>query len=170
MAYLYQRKDGRIEIREARTTPRGPRSYTLASFRGPLAEAHLERAAAAAQRPFDRERLREVAAEKGIPVARADASAQARALIAALREGATLDPVLVGVLRDQLAAHEAAPVPEALEDAVEWIGADNRARGRALRDLLRLYGRISASPDAVPPAARERRPRIVLRKHERDSA
>ncbi len=170
MAYLYQRKDGRVEVREARATERGPRSYTLASFRGPLTEPLLDRAASAARRPFDRERLRRAAAEKGIPVARADAGAQARALIAALRDGAGLDPVLVGVLREQLAAHAAATVPEELADAVEWIGADPRSRGRTLRDLLRLYGRIGASPDAATPVARAPRPRIVLRSQERDSA
>ena len=36
MAYFYARKTGRVEIREAYSTPRGPRSRTLASFRGAL--------------------------------------------------------------------------------------------------------------------------------------
>ena len=35
MAYLYCRENGRAEIREAHSTPRGPRSRTLASFRHP---------------------------------------------------------------------------------------------------------------------------------------
>lgn len=169
MAYLYRRKDGRIEIREARTTARGPRSHTLASFNGPLREAHLDRAAANARRPFDRQRLRARAAALGIPVARRDANSAARALAAALREGGRLDPVLAQVLHERLGRHERAELPEHLADVEEWIGAGEAMRGRALRDLLRLYGRIVESPDAPPPPARVRHPRLELR-DERASA
>ena len=41
MAYLYVRKSGRVEIREAHSTRKGPRSRTLASFQGALGEEHL---------------------------------------------------------------------------------------------------------------------------------
>jgi hypothetical protein len=160
MAYLYQRPAGRIEIREAHATPRGPRSRTLASFRAPLTDAHLDRAEAAARRPFDREALRHRARSLGIAVRERCADAPARELLARLRRGERLDPKLAALLRDALAARPAEPLPEALADVAEWVGANELARGRALRDLLRFYGAIAGSPDAARPAPPERFPRF----------
>src|SRR5258705_1479832 len=100
MAYLYQRKGGRAEIREAHTTERGPRSRTLVSFRGPLRHEHLDRAEAAAQRPFDRDALERRARELGIAVEEPHGDAVARELIARLRRGAALDLRLAALLRD----------------------------------------------------------------------
>ena len=68
MAYLYQRRDGRIEIRESSSTPQGPRSRTLVGFRGPLLPEHLDRAEAAARRRFDRDALARRARELGAAV------------------------------------------------------------------------------------------------------
>jgi len=158
MAYLYVRKTGRVEIREAHSTDRGPRSRTLASFRGALTEAHLERAESAATRPFDREAIRRRARELGLAVVRSTADAEARALLARLRSGAPIDPVLVGVLREQLDARRTAPVPDELGDVVEWIGASDAERGRALRDVLRLYDTIARSREALPEPEREPEP------------
>src|SRR5262245_44994390 len=113
MAYLYtrrprlgartgkQRDEGRIEIREAHATARGPRSRTLASFRGALLPEHLERAEARAQRPFDRDAIRRRARELGIAVREESADEAARDLLARLRRGAALDPRLVTLLREQ---------------------------------------------------------------------
>jgi hypothetical protein len=42
-------------------------------------------------------------------------------------------------------------IPDSLESAVEWIGADDATRGRALRDLLDLAERIPSRPR--PPAS-----------------
>jgi len=173
MAYLYVRKSGRVEIREAHSTPRGPRSHTLASFRGALTEAHLERAASASTRSFDREAIRMRARELGLPVVRPSADFDARALIARLRSSARLDPVLVGVLRDQLALRESAPVADALTDVVEWIGASDHERGRALRDVLRLYDTIARSREPIREPAGEpdaaRFPRFAVRPARRAS-
>jgi hypothetical protein len=169
MAYLYVRKNGRVEIREAHSTPRGPRSRTLASFHGPLSEAHLDRAEFASTRPFDREALRGRAEELGVPLLRSSADPPARALIAQLQRGAQLDPVLVSVLREQLDRREAVPVPDDLGDVIEWIGAGDHERGRALRDVLRLYDRIVRSRDAVREPDAARFPRFAVRPGRRAS-
>jgi len=163
MAYLYRRKSGRVEIREARTTARGPRSFTLASFSGPLEPAHLERAEAAARRPFDRARILARARELGVPVAGQGADAEAQALIARLRAGAALDPRLVPLLREQLAGRPAAPLSDELADVAEWLGASDRERGNALRDVLRLYDTIARSRAPVREPARVRFPRFEVR-------
>jgi hypothetical protein len=169
MAYLYLRKNGRVEIREAVATPRGPRSRTLASFRGALSEDDLDRAEGAATRAIDRGALRQRAAELGVPIASTSADAEARALIARLRSGAPLDPVLAGLLGEQLAEREAAHVPDDLADVAEWLGASEHERGRALRDVLRLYDRIARSPDAAPAPEAERFPRFAVRPASRAS-
>ncbi len=163
MAYLYVRKNGRVEIREARATARGPRSRTLASFKGALCEAHLDRAESAAAGRFDRDALCARARALGVPVARMNANAQASALIASLERGARLDPVLLGLLRERLAQGLAAPVPEEIADVVEWLGASDHERGRALRDVLRLYDRIGQSRAPVREPERLRYPRFEVR-------
>ena len=169
MAYLYLRKGGRVEIREAHATPDGPRSRTLASFRGALSDEHLDRAESAAQRRFDREALRAGARKRGVPVSRSRADAQAHALIARLRGGVALSPILVSVLQEQLAQRDAAPVPDELADVIEWIGASDHERGSALRDVLRLYDTIARSRDAVPAPEARRFPRFRVRPARRAS-
>jgi hypothetical protein len=87
----------------------------------------------------------------------------ARALLARLRSGARLAPVLVSLLREQLDARESAPVPDDLLDAIEWIGASDHERGRALRDVLRLYDRIRRSRGTVREREAPRFPRFDVR-------
>ncbi len=163
MAYLYVRKSGRVEIRESHSTPSGPRSRTLASFTGALTDERLDRAEAAASRAFDRQALRARAAKLGVPVARPSADAAAHALIARLRSGARLDPLLAGVLRDRLDARQAMPVPDGLADVIEWIGASDAERGRALRDVLRLSDTIVRSRGPVREREARRFPRFEVR-------
>jgi hypothetical protein len=169
MAYLYVRKNGRVEIREAHSTQRGPRSRTLASFQGALTEEHLERAELASTRSFDRDAIRARASELGVPIARSGADSHAHALIARLRSGARLDPVLVSVLREQLEGLEAAPIPDALTDVIEWIGAGDVERGRALRDVLRLYDTIARSREPLREPEAPRFPRFDVRPGRRAS-
>lgn len=169
MAYLYIRKNGRVEIREARSTPRGPRSRTLASFRGPLTEEHLDRAESASSRPFDREAIRRRATELGVRSLRSTADSDARALVARLRSGARIDPVLAGVLRGQLEGCTVAPVPDDLADVIDWLGASDAERGRALRDVLRLYDVIARSRDAVREPEAAPFPRFAVRPERRAS-
>jgi hypothetical protein len=163
MAYLYQRKGGRTEIREAHSTERGPRSRTLVSFRGSLRPEHLDRAEAAARRPFDRDALRRRARELGIAIEEPRADGAARELIARLRRGASLDARLAALLRAQLAALPAHSLPEEFADAAEWIGASDHERGRALRDVLRLYDAIARSREPVRAAPEPRFPRFASR-------
>lgn len=163
MAYLYLRKGGRAEIREAHTTDRGPRSRTLVSFRGPLRQEHLDRAEAAAQRSFDRDVLVRRARERGIAIEEPRADLAARQLIAQLRRGAALDPRLAALLRERLAELPAIPVSAELADAAEWIGASDALRGGALRDVLRLYDAIAQSRAPVRAAPAPRFPRFASR-------
>ena len=72
--------------------------------------------------------------------------------------------MLVAVLRDQLESRPAAPVPEELADVIEWIGASDHERGRALRDVLRLYDTITRSRDAVREPEAPRFPRFSVRR------
>lgn len=145
MAYLVRRAGDRTEIRESRSTSRGPRSRQLTSFRGALTPATLARAATRATRPFDANALVRRARVMGIPVTAGDGEREARALLARLRRGDPIDPVMAGLLVEALDGVAAEPVPEALADVSEWIGATPAARGAALRDLLDTFGTIAAS-------------------------
>jgi hypothetical protein len=169
MAYLYVRKSGRVEIREARSTARGPRSRTLVSFRGPLTERHLDRAESAAASGLDRAVRRARAEALGVPIERSSAASAVRVLLARLRNGERVDPVLVGALRDRLDRSESAPAPDELVDVIEWIGASDHERGRALRDVLRLYDRIRRSRGALREREDPRFPRFEVRPERRAS-
>ncbi len=156
-------------MREAHHTARGPRSRMLASFRGALTEPVLDRAAAAARGPWDRERILQRAAELGIPIERSSAGVSARELLSHMREADVLDPVIVTLLREQLADRPAAAVPDALVDVVEWLGASDHARGAALRDVLRLYDTIARSRPGLRGPEPERFPRFEVHPQRRAS-
>lgn len=154
MAYLVERAGDRIEIRESRSTPRGPRSRQLASFVGALTPAVLARAAARAARPFDARALVRRAQTMSIPVDARAKELEARALLGRLRRADAIDPVMAGLLVRALDGVTTATVPEHLAEVSEWIGAPPAARGAALRDLLDTFGRIVASR---PPRKTRRR-------------
>ena len=144
------------EIRECRSTERGPRQYVLARFSGALTPEVLERAEARAQGRFDRAKLVASARRRGIPVSPHRTDAAARRLLAELRAGGSVEPGLVALLRDALAMLEAEPLPEHLADAADWVGRSEAERGKALRGLLRTASRIARS--AGPRREPERRP------------
>jgi hypothetical protein len=154
MAYLVKRAGDRVEIRESRSTPRGPRSRQLASFVGALTPAVLAEASAHAARRFDQAALERRARVMGIPVADRAPEKEARGLLRRLRRGDPIDPVMAALLARALDDVATTSVPESLEEVSEWIGASPAARGAALRDLLDTFGRIAASR---PP--RRTRPR-----------
>ena len=160
MAYLVQRRDGRVEIRESVSTAAGPRSRTLASFRGPLSPEILQRAVRRAGRPFDPETLIARAGTLDVPVTDRPQNRVVRKLIARLRQGELIDPVLVTILMEALAAVPAAPVPAALAEVVEWIGQSDARRGDALRGLLRVADRIVRARGPVRTRPRKRFPRF----------
>lgn len=140
-----RRQGDAFEIRECLATDQGPRQRPLARFRGILTPEVLDRAAAAARRPFDRQALVERARRQEIPVSAAPRSGDARRLLAHLRRGRPLDPSLVTLLRAALEPLAAEPVPPHLEDVTEWVGRSEAARGKALRGLLRVASRVLRS-------------------------
>src|SRR5690348_1299171 len=86
MAYVVARPGGKYEIRESVHTPRGPRARTLARFRD-LDDAAIERAAAAATTPFDRDRVVASARRAGVTPPSPSADQAARRLLLELRAG-----------------------------------------------------------------------------------
>ncbi len=151
---------GVFEIRECVSTAQGPRQRALARFRGVLTPEVLDRAAAAARRPFDRRALIERARARGIAVSERPRSGAARRLLADLRAGRSLDPSLVTLLRDALAGQEGRALPEHLVDPAEWLGRSEAARGRALRGLLRVASRVARSRGRRAQAETEPFPRF----------
>ena len=149
MAYLVRRSSARFDIRESVTTPDGPRSKTLISFRGALTPEVLDGAQRRAARPVDRLQLEARAHALGVPVTERREDRAARELLAALRSGVAIDPVLVALLKQRLDDLPAAPIPSLLAEVSEWVGAGEVERGTALRDLLRLSDRIVRSRRSV---------------------
>ena len=148
-----RRQGNTYEIRECRTTERGPRQYTLARFSGVLTPEVLDEAAAAAHRPFDARKLVSSARSRGIAVSPHRTHSAARQLLAELRAGRVLEPSLVALLKQALAVMEERPLPEHLADAADWIGKSEAARGKALRGLLRAASRVmrSRTPQRARP-------------------
>jgi hypothetical protein len=150
MAYLTQRAGDRWELRESVTTERGPRSRTLASFTR-LTDDVLLRAEQRATRPFDPEAVRAAARRKAVPFELPAAERAARELASLLSHGATVTPVMAGVLRDLLSPSHPVRPSDAAQSAVHWLGASLDDRADALEDLLLLA-------DALPMPAREVHP------------
>ena len=154
MAFVVTRRDGRFEIRESVSTPRGPRARTLVTFRE-LSAAVLDKAEERATTPFDRARVEHRVLVAGAPQARQTARL-AWQLLADLETGHAVPAALAGALAARLASR-ADSAPDTLAPLSDWFGATLQERGEALRDLLRLTDRI--------PARRRRRgkrfPRIA---------
>lgn len=163
MAYLVRHAGDRIEIRESRSTAKGPRSRQLARFVGALTPAVLARAAARATRPFDAEALVRRARVMGIQVASRGPEREARALLARLHRADPIDPVMAGLLVRALEGTSKVQLPEQLAEVAEWIGAPLAARGAALRDLLDAFGRIASSRAPVRDRPRKPYPRFSSR-------
>ena len=159
MAYLLRRTGGSVQIRECIRTERGPRSRMLASFRGALNDHALDQAAHEAVRPFDREDLIARAQIMGVEWT-PSTSVAARQLVKRLRRGRTLDPVLVGLLRESLSDMVETELADDLDEAADWVGTSDEERGATLRGLLRLSDAIVRSRDALPPRHGEPYPRI----------
>ena len=155
-----RRQGDRYEIRECLATPRGPRQFTLASFRGALTPEVLDRAEARARKPLKRANLAARAVRMGISVCERRRHPEARALLAGLQRGAELEPTLVQILETALQRLDSRAVPDHLVDAAEWIGQPERERGTALRGLLRTADRILRSRPPLRTPRRESFPRF----------
>jgi hypothetical protein len=155
MAFVVPARSRRFEIRESKSTPRGPRSRTLVSFRE-LDDTVIERARERAAKAIDAAELRRAARRAGAPVARPVADRAARELIAELAKGREPDPALRHMLLDLLRhgykdGPGQSPENEAEHAVAEWMAASPRERGKALVDLLLLA-------DALPHGSRKGKP------------
>jgi hypothetical protein len=154
--YAVARKGGAWELRESASTPAGPRSRTLASFRT-LTSDVIARACERAARPVGAAEVRRAAARAGAPVAASEADRAAGDLLAALAHGRTPRRSLRVLLVDALAGMEQPAPSDSVRAAAPWVAASARERGDALRDLLLLADRL---PTPRAPA-RCRFPRIA---------
>jgi hypothetical protein len=151
MAFIVPTRRGTFEIRESRTTPDGPRSRTLATFRE-LNDGVIEKASARALKPLDAGRLKDAALRAGAPIAQSPANHAARALIAELGMGREPEPKLRRLLTTLLGNEFKATTPDNPSQAVaEWMTATPQERGKSLVDLLLLA-------DALPSKGREGKP------------
>lgn len=154
MAFVVPTRKGRFEVRESKSTPNGPRSRTLVSFRE-LTDELIEKARTNAEKPVGAEELRRAARRAGAPVAGAPIDRAARALISELGKGRKPDPALRHLLMGLLSSDRASDTGQPLSDSglsvAAWVGATPEQRGRALVDLLLLA-------DAIPAGNRKKKP------------
>jgi hypothetical protein len=134
MAYVTANGSGTFEVRESRSTPAGPRSRTLASFRE-LDEATIRKVIDRAEKAPTRDELIDAVLRAGALLAPAPVEAAARALLRSLARGETLSSRNRRLLLDALDGESMS--------AAEWLGTPLSERGVALRDLLGLG-------DAIP--------------------
>lgn len=150
MAYVTANRRGGFEVRESRTTPDGPRSRTLATFRR-LDDEVIARARERARKPPSVDELREAALRAGAPIAAAPVDRAAAETVRRLAAGERVDPMLRQLLLDALSRQERGerfeePVPgasppelsDAAREASEWLGVEPERRGEAARELLDL--------------------------------
>ncbi|HEV7773612.1 MAG TPA: hypothetical protein VGO48_10040 [Conexibacter sp.] len=157
--YATARRNGTWELRESVSTPTGPRSRTLASFRT-LTPDVIERARERATQPVDVAAVRHAAVRAGAPVAPSDADRAAGELLAALAHGRAPRASLRALLTDALGGGERRPEPsDSARAAAPWVAASARERSDALRDLLLLADHLPQRRTAA--AARPAFPRIA---------
>ena len=136
MAFIVSRKNGSWEIRETRSTPNGPRSATLVSFRE-LNDEVLERAQSRSSKPLEPASLRRLALRAGAPVTEPLVDTAARQLLGELSEGRQPRRGLRRLLADAVDRTDG-ELSDAARAAQEWVAATPEKRGKALRELLLL--------------------------------
>jgi hypothetical protein len=139
--YATRRRDGSWELRESVSTPAGPRSRTLASFRALTPDA-IERARARSSKPVDAADVRRAAVRAGAPVPPSDADRAAGELLAALSHGRVPRASLRTLLADALGVPGQNAPSDSARAAASWVATSARERGEALRDLLLLADRL----------------------------
>ena len=140
--YLVRRSPGSWEVRESRSTSRGPRSRTLATFKELTPEV-IDLAMERASKPVDPDELRRIALRVGAPVATDAPDRHARGLLHEIAGGRRPRRVLARMLLDQLSM-DAGPLSDDARSVAEWVGASDAERGEALRDLLLLADALPA--------------------------
>jgi hypothetical protein len=135
MAFITATRRGSFEARESRSTPDGPRSRTLATFRE-LDSATLEKIVERATQPTSTAEIIRAALRAGAPVSAAPVDEAARATLRSIARGERPNPKLAGLLLEALSGDEP-------PQAVAWLGTSSQERGEALWDLLLLV-------DAIP--------------------
>lgn len=156
MAFIVPRKNGAWEIRETRSTPSGPRSATLATFRE-LGDEVIEQAQARATKAIGADELRQTALRVGAPIASPPADSAARKLLAELSMGRKPRRALRRLLADAVDSQDSG-LSDAAKAAQEWVAATPDERGKALRELL-LLG------DALPKRRRPDRTQFPRFQH-----
>ncbi|HET9197531.1 MAG TPA: hypothetical protein VFN92_04665 [Solirubrobacterales bacterium] len=138
------------------STPGGPRSRTLASFREMTGET-VERVQERAEKPPTAAELTRLALRAGAPVRGSELDEAAGETLRRIASGEQPDPKLRRLLIDALSdsgsngqRSGSNPVSDAARAASQWMGVGAEDRAAALRDLLELA-------DAIP---------IRLRPHE----
>lgn len=140
MSFVTAVRNGAFEVRESRTTPEGPRSRTLASFRE-LDAATIGKVLERAAKPPEREELIQAALRAGATIAASPADEAARGLLRSLARGESPSDKNRRLLLDALNGES--------RSAAEWLGPSPAERGEALKDLLLLT-------DAIPLRRRRR--------------
>jgi hypothetical protein len=135
MAFITANRRGGFEARESHSTPDGPRSRTLASFRE-LDSATLEKIIERATQPTSAAEIVRAALRAGAPVSAAPVDEAARTVLRSIARGERPSPKLHGLLLEALSGDEP-------PQAVAWLGTSSQERGEALWDLLLLA-------DAIP--------------------
>jgi hypothetical protein len=151
MCYVVRGKGRSWEIRESRSTPRGPRSRTLATFRE-LSPEIVERALERAASPTDAKQIEHAARRAGAPVALSKVDRAARDLVAELARGARPRGAITRLVLE-LSGGPKAGLSDAARAAAAWVATPLDERARALQDLLLLA-------DALPPSRAERAERF----------
>jgi hypothetical protein len=145
MAYVVATKPGRFEVRESASTPEGPRSRTLASFRELNAET-VKRAQENSEKPLTAAELTRLALRAGAPVRGSDLDEAAAETLRRIASGEQPDPKLRRLLVDALSSQDAngktpehkGLVSDAARAASQWIGVGLEDRAHVLRELLDL--------------------------------
>jgi hypothetical protein len=137
MTFVTTGRDGAFEVRESRSTPDGPRSRTLATFRE-LDPATIEKVLARAENPPSRSELIQTALRAGATLSVRPVDEAARNLLRSMARGERPDPRLAHLLRGALSGE--------VTSAAEWIGTSSTERGEAARDLLLLVDAVPIRP------------------------
>ena len=178
MAYVTARQNGTWEIRESTSTPAGPRSRTLASFRT-LSDEVIEHARARAEKSLSTDDVRDAARRAGAPVDLATADRAAGDLLRELADGREPHPILRALLIDALQegpptrlgekpqssdrqprAADVLPfeTPHNARASAAWLTRTPTERARALNDVLDLADQFPRS--RAERMKRERFPRL----------